>query len=211
MESESRHGEPDDSSLLPSLPELPEGWEQEVTPEIAEKLQTLFTWMQRHIENLNRMGEGIEEVDALVSPLIEERNRAAAIAMHASLEGDIRDAIRADFRGDEHATRLIGDDKNPGVLGFSDQCKLAHCLGLFGDRALTDLSTLTRVRNLFAHSRQPMTFGTQQIKDLCANLKTLEVATRRSEGPIAKLLGARCYPPGNDAAKQFVCSRCLGS
>ncbi len=108
-----------------------------------------------------------------------------------------------------NSTRIIGDDKNPGVLGFSDQCKLAHCLGIVSDGALADLSTMSRVRNLFAHSRHAKTFADQQIKDLCANLNVAELANLLGEQEVANILGPMRYPPGDDPMKQFACSGLL--
>jgi hypothetical protein len=101
--------------------------------------------------------------------------RGSAIVFLAALEDAVRNAIasRLVMTG-ENCDKLIGGDESPGALGFADQCRLAYCLGLFGNATLADLKILARVRNRFAHGGRVVTFKDGRIEDLCRSLKVCD-------------------------------------
>jgi len=104
-----------------------------------------------------------------------ESDRAAALILHARLEKFLRKSINDVFlQHGEQALRLLGDDDNPGVLGYSDQSRLAYCLGLVTDSEYKDLKHLGRIRNRFAHRGDYQSFSHKAIKELCDKLKLAE-------------------------------------
>jgi DNA-binding MltR family transcriptional regulator len=121
------------------------------------------------------LGSQEERIRRLVQEL-EEIHRNIAISFHAGLEEAIRNAILAAFHTTgEESTRILGGLETPGVLGFSDQCKLAHCLGLISADMLKDLKRLTRVRNRFAHTSGAVSFKDPKISGLCDALWTPKI------------------------------------
>ena len=101
--------------------------------------------------------------------------RGSAIVFLAALEEAVRKAIESRLAVvGENSEKLIGGDESPGALGFSDQCRLAYCLGPFGKETLADLKILARVRNRFAHGGRTVTFSDQRIQDLCGSLRVCD-------------------------------------
>jgi hypothetical protein len=102
-----------------------------------------------------------------------DSDRAAAIVAHAALEHCLRILLSVMLGAGESAIYLLGDDDRPGKLGFTDQCRLAHALGLIDNNELHDLKTVARIRNRFAHSHDHREFDKEPIKSLCEGLKIL--------------------------------------
>ena len=67
---------------------------------------------------------------------------------------------------------------------------MALLLGLIPIQIHKDLNTIRRIRNLFAHKPEPISFDVMQIKDLASNLLPA-VGIPRSNGTKRKTDGAR--------------------
>jgi hypothetical protein len=107
-----------------------------------------------------------------------ESERAEAILCMAMLESMVQEAIYSVFDiEDKHAAAIIGTQESAGTLGFSDQCRLAYCLKLVGPMTLSDLLILAKVRNIFAHRGDILSFSQGKIRDYCASLKGPEALT----------------------------------
>lgn len=63
-----------------------------------------------------------------------------------------------------------------GVLGSNGaRLNIAHGLGLINERLFSDLKTIARIRNQFAHGFASLSFDDDRIRDLCRNLKQPEI------------------------------------
>jgi hypothetical protein len=100
-----------------------------------------------------------------------QSDRGAALAFHAILEFIVRATLYWRLGKSKSAERLVGTDDTAGVLGYSDQCHLAHGLGIINDDELSDLKTLAKIRNRFAHTLNRQAFRKGKIKDLCISLR----------------------------------------
>ena len=60
-------------------------------------------------------------------------------------------------------------------------------IGLYGSTTRNDLDTIRRIRNVFAHTTNPITFETDAIKASCENLK-LPSKIRPSEIPLPNFI-----------------------
>jgi len=134
--------------------------------------------------HLNRLEE---RYNLLFAEMASGSDRAAAVIGQALLEEAIKNSISFALIGNQsHKRKLIGDKESPGILGFSDQCRLAHGLGIVSKTVLSDLLIIGRIRNRFGHSAEVITFANKRIKDRCDALKTtvdhpgLDVLSERS-------------------------------
>src|SRR5207248_8570009 len=107
------------------------------------------------------------ERDKLTTDEIDKaEDRSAAIMAAAYFEDRLTLAIR---------TQLIGDDeiadplfKGRGQLSdFATKVDFAYLLGLLSKRQWRRLNTIRTIRNDFAHNLEPISFGTQSIRDRC--------------------------------------------
>lgn len=104
-----------------------------------------------------------------------ETPRACVIVSAAFLDHILRD-ILASFMIPEKKSvdDLLGTDKQPErpLSSFGARISSAYCLGLINRLEHNDLMTIKKMRNKFAHNLHGISFDTQEIIDLCNNLKT---------------------------------------
>jgi hypothetical protein len=123
-------------------------------------------WPEDAPDDLNRIQE----------ELSKQTDRGAAVLGTSFVEWRVRQAISTRLKiWDSNAERIFGTDDRGGELGFTDQCRMAYCLGLVGPIGLKDLETIARIRNRFAHHLSITSFADQKISTLCGNLKTPEL------------------------------------
>src|SRR5262245_53742703 len=115
-----------------------------------------------------------EESASLYKAMNDESPLPCALIGGAFLEKAITSLLSKFFVNCETAKTILGDH---GFLGEFSRCAhLAYCLGLISKGALTNLKTIGKIRNLFAHSHKPLDFEDAEIKNLCANLLLAKVA-----------------------------------
>ena len=90
----------------------------------------------------------------------EESDRGAAVLAHSLFEHKLSEAIKS---RDEAAFRT--------ELKFGVAIRIAYSLGLFDQETLDALFDINRIRNKFAHSREPLTFKHESIAARCSKLK----------------------------------------
>ena len=83
------------------------------------------------------------------------------------LESAILCACTESFEESPDREKLFGGDQIGAINGLAGKITLAHALGLFGKKFKEDMETLRRLRNTFAHARQPISFRTKEIADAC--------------------------------------------
>ena len=91
----------------------------------------------------------------------DESDRGAAVLALALLEEQLREAIESRdvaFKG--------------SGLNFRVNVEIAYALGLYDQETRDGLHTVRKIRNEFAHSRDPLKFEHGEIAALCRQLKT---------------------------------------
>ena len=76
---------------------------------------------------------------------------------------------------------------NQPLSSFSAKILCGYAFGLYGSTTRNDLDTIRRIRNVFAHTTNPITFETDAIKASCENLK-LPSKIRPSEIPLPNFI-----------------------
>jgi hypothetical protein len=119
-----------------------------------------------------------EELQAILQ-LEKDSDRAAAIVASAILEGRLFYAICDRLHpSPEMPDPLFGSGRP--LESFSSRIELGYRIGLYGLQARNDLNTMRRIRNAFVHHITATDFKSQRIRDLCNNLKLVELYTTES-------------------------------
>jgi hypothetical protein len=118
-----------------------------------------------------------DEIEAVLS-LEKETDRGAAIMASTFVENRLSMALRANFREEDDAREALGQIFSMGVnaplSGFSAKINLGYLMRLYNKTVMKDLHLLRRIRNRFAHSMEVLSFASNEIKQLCANLVIID-------------------------------------
>jgi hypothetical protein len=108
----------------------------------------------------------------------QHTDRALALVLGAILEQALETAIMT------HCTSLDGAEKrrlwagsDDAPIPFSIKLRFGFALGIFGPRSRADLNIIRHVRNLFAHTKTSLEFGSSEVRDLCDQLQWIDVIT----------------------------------
>lgn len=101
----------------------------------------------------------------------EMRNdRGAAILLATNLENALQSAVVRTLQVPQKTRKeLFGIDSPIGT--FSYKIIIAHALRIIGSETRSNLDTIRRIRNVFAHAKIPISFETPAIIQACAALK----------------------------------------
>ena len=102
--------------------------------------------------------------------LAAETDSGAALCGAALLDDCLAALLRATFIDDSSTSAKLLEWPGP-VSTFSGRIDLAFCLGLVKEAEWTNLHTVQKIRNKFAHQRRPPSFRSDRIRDLCSNLQ----------------------------------------
>lgn len=103
-----------------------------------------------------------------------ESDRASAILSAAFLDHELGVLLRRFLRNSKVSDELFSGT-NP-LATFSSRIKLAYCLNLIDDRVFRDLDLIRRIRNDFAHLREPKRFTDQDVANRCRELTLPKIA-----------------------------------
>jgi DNA-binding MltR family transcriptional regulator len=118
----------------------------------------------------------------------DESDRSAALLASSFLENCLEQLIR-----EKLANHPIKDGLFRGfgpLATFSARSDIALLLGLIPEHIYSDLKIIRKIRNEFAHTPRPLSFGEGQIKDLAANLIPAK-GIQRSDGTMRTMAGGR--------------------
>jgi len=87
----------------------------------------------------------------------------------AYIDDALEDLLAAYFVDDEKAVQRLLTYPGPCSM-LTARCDLAYCLGLFGKDVYTDIRTIIKIRNEFAHTRAGATFDTKEVAERCNEL-----------------------------------------
>ena len=70
---------------------------------------------------------------------------------------------------------ILGNSPSVAIDSFAKKSRIAYALGLLRKVEYSDIDTVRRIRNEFAHQIHGLSFETQKINDLCFNLKLAQI------------------------------------
>jgi DNA-binding MltR family transcriptional regulator len=115
------------------------------------------------------------ETIRIADELKHESDRGVVLVVAAFLDEQLEMLLTRHFIDDPKvAAELLSSGSGP--LGtFSSRMKLAYCLDLIHPQQYKDLQTIRKLRNEFAHSHIRVSFESDRIRDLCANLGFMDL------------------------------------
>jgi hypothetical protein len=111
-----------------------------------------------------------DDLFKLRAELDKETDRGCCMMAGSFLEQELGELL---------AVKLVGSKKfidsmlefNGPLGSFSARIKMAYALGLICHAAMSDLDTIRKIRNEFAHKHQSINFNTEALKKRIYNLK----------------------------------------
>ncbi len=135
-----------------------------------------------------------------------EASSDAAAALLATAQADLalEEAICEHFLicAEDEKPRLF--ENSAPLSSFQPKIHLCYALGVFGPIVRSDLLTIAKIRNTFAHAKVPLSFSTDAIRAQCLSLKAIEACQAAGKYRISGLI-----PDPNDARSMFIVT-CLG-
>lgn len=129
------------------------------------------------LHKLTRANPQIAHLEDLERELFAPGNdRATAIMFGSFVEESLRLLLLSAMR-----SNLNSDDKNrifefDGAAGsFSSRIIVAWAFNLIGPITRFDLDVIRLLRNEFAHSRMPLDFETNEVRDVCSRITIVEL------------------------------------
>lgn len=124
-------------------------------------------------ENFSDLDRFRGEVNRFAIEMANEQPRGAAILGATFLEYAVKVAICASFQVQDEVSQRAFDGSTP----LSRNVVLAYALGIFGTEPTSanimrsEISTIAKIRNKFAHGMEINSFDAPSVVDLCGNLK----------------------------------------
>jgi hypothetical protein len=121
---------------------------------------------------LHLYGDSEGESNRIGDELDGQNDRGAGVLGASLLDAQLAKNIALRFcKCGSTAKELLGLSDGPNAkepqLGFMLKAKLAYCLGLIGSVSLHDISTIAKIRNVFAHQLWIDSFREPSLKELC--------------------------------------------
>lgn len=116
-----------------------------------------------------------EEEENFLDGIESLPDRIVGVLVPTLLEGRLEDALKSYMHDTKDGSSFVIQElfRDTGPLGpFKTKARLGFALGLYGADAISDISNIIKIRNLFAHNIKPDSFQENQIKAICKNLKT---------------------------------------
>jgi hypothetical protein len=102
----------------------------------------------------------------------QKNDRAAALAISANTETTLQYAISRRLAISYYDQKIFGNEAP--LSTFDKKIKMAVALRIIGPETERALNLIRTIRNFFAHSATPITFKTEEIKDVCEFLSIPE-------------------------------------
>lgn len=96
----------------------------------------------------------------------EKNDRGVAILAATHVEIALRYALARRLAVKKEQYKLRFGDRSP-LSTFDQKVRKAFDLEIFGQQSKTNLDIVRRIRNAFAHAHIPITFETDQVRDVC--------------------------------------------
>ena len=111
------------------------------------------------------------DAEELRKELHGESDRASALLWPATIETALEGAIirklnsSPTLKNKRTASKIV-----LGNVTFHQLITIAHDQKIFGQKTQQDLNVIREIRNAFAHTRRPLRFNFQVVRDVCALL-----------------------------------------
>ena len=106
----------------------------------------------------------------IVNHLFYQTDRAAAVVAGCILDDLLKSMLTAFFLQDINLDEKMFKGMAP-LSTFSAKINIAYCTGLINKKQYNNLMLVKKIRDLFAHSVEDLTFDTPKIRDRCIQLK----------------------------------------
>jgi DNA-binding MltR family transcriptional regulator len=113
------------------------------------------------------------EMNAFLTELQGETDRAAAVLGPALLDDLLRQLLSANMASPNVAQKLLAPNRPLGT--FSARILAAEAFGLINALEAKDLNRLREIRNKFAHQLHGLCFADQSIRDSCTNFHSVGI------------------------------------
>ena len=110
-----------------------------------------------------------KSVDAAIKEIETGTDRATGIVASAFVEDHLTTVLRKRFHQDEDLLNRLFKGEGP-LASFSVKINMAFLIGLFSNRATSDLHRIRKIRNAFAHNVANDSFTKPPIKDIAMDL-----------------------------------------
>ena len=114
--------------------------------------------------------EKLNDVNGWLEEFQNESDRAAAVLAVAYLEAQLENVFRGFLVDSKEVDELFGPDAPLGT--FSSRRRMAYALGMLTPIQHRDLELLGRIRNKFAHRLHGLSFRSNEVFQLCDQLRT---------------------------------------
>jgi hypothetical protein len=137
---------------------------------------------KRTIHDLSRdVGADLNELEEIWDELEKGPHRVAGIMAAASLENALEYAIAQRFSQISRTkpTEFESLFRYPKLLSsFGAKIEIGYAIGIYGKLVRSDLDTVRRIRNAFAHSKILIDFSTPEVVNEVRKLTFLDWMTR---------------------------------
>jgi len=109
--------------------------------------------------------------------LLEESDRGCVLIGAAALDNAMEDLLRQIFSADPAILKKSVEpllEPNGPLGSYSAKTQVLNALGLLTLDIYGDLERIRKIRNRFAHVRDPVSFDDQSVIDVVASLRTAE-------------------------------------
>lgn len=141
-------------------------------------LETVATLAK--LDGLDDLANSLKVVTEFRNTLSNESDRGATLMAAAFIDDRLAELIKKYLIKDRRA--LLNSLFNfNGALGtFSSRTSLAYCLGLIPEDIYDDINYLRKIRNIFAHSSDLLTFDSDEINSVCHKFKSHTLRKEKS-------------------------------
>ena len=123
---------------------------------------------QPTLKSLSRELPNQAEIDQIVSQLVTESDRGAALVAGTLLEAGLKLAIACRFaQVDASTMKTWFEGSDAPIATFSSKIRIARGLAIFGPETQKKLMKIKDVRNAFAHALKPIDFSNPTLISAC--------------------------------------------
>ncbi len=141
--------------------------QQFVSEELFETLKLLEDLIKEKKPKIYEDHQGLYE---LRDQLVQESDRGLCLLAIGRMDNVLTEFLQLKLLGSKTFKRDLFN--NNGPLGtFSSKIKMCLAMGLISNGYYQEIEVMRKIRNIFAHSDQPITFESKEVETLCLGLK----------------------------------------
>jgi hypothetical protein len=110
----------------------------------------------------------------------EKNNRGVAILLAANAEIALRTAIHRNLLVKEDSYSELFHAQRGILSSFEAKIRIGYSMGIYGDVHKINLDCIKAIRNAYAHSAQPISFDTPEVKAVCDLMQQVDAVAPRA-------------------------------